>query len=64
MGCNCGSTNKGYNQLQASAPNITKGTNQVLLKQIQEQQRQQQEIQRVIQQQSSNPSKTLIKTYR
>lgn len=57
MGCNCGKGN--YNR-QQTTPNIN-GNNQAILKQI-ELQQQQQIIKRVIEQ-SSNPSKTLIKTY-
>lgn len=63
MGCNCGkSIPQGYNSQKAyssNTPTITKGTNNVLIKQMEEMQRQQQEIQRII-----NPSKTLIKIYR
>lgn len=58
--CNCGKFNPPKSNVnKVSAPTITNGTNQVLLKQVQEQARQQAEIQRII-----NPSKTLIKTYR
>lgn len=57
--CGC---NKNY-KASTIAPTIQNGTNQILLKQIADQQRQQQEVQRIIQQ-SVNPTKTLIKTYR
>lgn len=63
MGCNCGKSVSDNNSYQAQVPTIANGTNQALLKQIAEQQRQNAEIQRVIQQ-SNNPSKTLVKTYR
>lgn len=60
MGCNCGKSSQPQPySLKSAVPTITNGTNQVLIKQIQEQQRQQQAIQQII-----NPSKTLIKTYR
>ncbi|MEO7048922.1 MAG: hypothetical protein ABI091_26705 [Ferruginibacter sp.] len=58
MGCNCGKGN--YNR-QQTTPTL-QGNNQAILKQI-ELQQQQQSIKRVIEQ-SNNPSKTLIKTYR
>lgn len=64
MGCNCGrSTPQTYKAKQAAVPNITNGTNQILLNQIREQQRQQQAIQQIITK-SANPTRTLIKTYR
>jgi hypothetical protein len=60
MGCNCGGkVIMPKNHAQQNVPSITNGTNQILLKQVQDQARQQAEIQRII-----NPSKTLIKTYR
>lgn len=63
MSC-CGKKNySGSNFNNNSVPQSLDGTNQKLIKQIQDQQRQQAEIQRVIQQ-SNNPTKSLIKTYR
>lgn len=60
MGCNCGkSTPIKTNNQTTSVPNINSGTNQLLLKQIAEQNRQQAIIQNII-----NPKKPTIKTYR
>lgn len=61
MGCNCGGKKipQTYN---AKTSNATNGQNQAILKQI-EQQQQQSKIQQIVQQ-SVNPTKTLIKTYR
>lgn len=61
--CGCNKSYRGSNVNYKSTPTVTNGTNQLLLKQISDQQRQQQAIQQVIQK-SSNPTKTLIKTYR
>ncbi len=62
--CNCGkSITPKYNANRTAIPNQTTGTNQALLKQIADQQQQQQAIQQIIQR-SANPTKTLIKTYR
>lgn len=58
MGCNCGKGN--YNR-QPTTPSL-QGNNQAILKQI-ELQQQQQIVKKVIEQ-SNNPTKTLIKTYR
>lgn len=58
----CNNINYGSN-VQAQVPQTTTGTNQKLIKQIEDQQRQQQAIQQVIQQQSVNPNKTFTKTY-
>lgn len=63
MGCNCGKSNIPQNQANANVPKIQSGTNQLLMKQMAEQQQQQQTIQSIIQK-SANPNKTLIKTYR
>ena len=60
----CGNKNySGSNFNYKSVPQTTTGTNQKLIKQIEDQQRQQQQIQQVIQR-SANPNKTLIKTYK
>ena len=59
MGCNCG----GKRIPQTQPSNATNGANQQLIRQIQEQQAQQAAIAKVVQQ-SVNPAKTLIKTYR
>ena len=59
MGCGCGGKKIQPNTNQQNVPSINNGTNQMLLNQLQEQSRQQAEIQKII-----NPSKTLIKTYR
>lgn len=62
MAC-CGNKNfKGSNVNNDFAPQVISGDNQRLLKQIEDQRRQQAEIVRVIEQ-SNNPNKTLIKTY-
>lgn len=62
MGCNCGGKRVQTLSPQQNIVNQSNGSNQALIKQIQQQQ-QQAAIQQVIQQ-SVNPSKTLIKTYR
>lgn len=59
MGCNCGKSVPIKTNTQTSAPTINSGTNQILLKQIAEQNRQQAIIQNII-----NPKKPTIKTYR
>lgn len=59
MGCNCGKSSPIRTNTQAAAPTINKGTNQILLKQIAEQNRQQAILQNII-----NPKKPTIKTYR
>lgn len=61
MGCNCGKISAPQHRAKTNVPSITNGTNQLLLKQMAEQQRQQLAIQQVIQ--HSN-NRTLIKTYR
>jgi hypothetical protein len=59
MGCNCGGkVIMPKTNAQQNIPSITNGTNQILLKQLADQARQQAAIQAII-----NPQRTVIKTY-
>lgn len=59
----CGCNQNYGGNVASQMPQTTAGTNQKLIKQIEDQQRQQQAIQQVIQQQSVNPNKVFTKTY-
>ena len=58
--CNCGKFSQPKNNVnKASAPTITNGTNQKLLRQISEQAKQQKILQEIL-----NPSRTAVKYIR